>query len=269
MVESGENLAFVSRLHCGCQFYLRTPSRDTLLASLRLDPALIGEKWSLPDGFHSALAEPPGRSVPEWIEVRIIRSVTGWCWLLVTLLTNLTCFPVGWYFQSFLLHFILILVVFSLILLRMRNRVVEESLLVVSGFGIQTRCRFLMGSQSVSLFVPLHRLRGLNIVERVTPLTVSPYLAAELEKPEMRLSSKQGSSSSSSSASCSASASFQLPSKMEPSFSQRCLLPLLPNCVDERGERFSSDLCLPLSTLVFVLRLIHSVCYPLPRSLRK
>ncbi|KER19859.1 hypothetical protein T265_11471 [Opisthorchis viverrini] len=142
--------------------------------------------------------------------------------------------------MSFLLRFVILMVLLFALLIRLRNTIVEESLLLASNFGIQTRHRFLTGRQLSSAFIPLDRLRGLLLAERTTPTTVVSYLAAEL----------------------SAGSSIALSGEGDNDSLSHQLLPLLPSCLTSDEQNFAGSLCLPLPALVFILRLAHSVCHP-------
>ncbi|KAF6772679.1 hypothetical protein AHF37_08454 [Paragonimus kellicotti] len=225
----------VSKLPCGCEFSFRTSSHESLWASLSLDPQFPRESS---ERMHKMQAYPP----PRWVQVKLKRLPSPSKWIVLFLIGVIPVWLLGPLFQSNVIPLFATLVFTLFLYSRLRNIIVEESLLVVSGFGIQTQQRFMTGSQLFSTFIPLSRLRSVLLVDRVTPITIIPYLAAELSS--MRLSSNVCGS-------------------QDPPSLQNQLFPLLPSSLTEDGQNFLGSLCLPFPTLVFVFRLIHAVCYPL------
>lgn len=118
------------------------------------------------------------------------------------------------------------------------------SLLVCSDLGIQTRHRFLTGNHSASSFVPMNRLQGLHLVEQLTPVTIRCYVAAELTQPGYRPDH-----------------GIDSPKVSSLLHEGRFLLPLMPGCLTTNQLNFINRLCVPFPTLVFILRLVHAVCY--------
>ncbi|KAF5395509.1 hypothetical protein PHET_12088 [Paragonimus heterotremus] len=211
----------VSKLPCGCEFSFRTSPHESLWASLSLDPHFPRESS---ESVHEIQAFHPQR----WIQVKLKRLPSLSKWIVLFLVGVTPIWLIGTLFQ--------------LISLPSNHCDTVESVLVVSGFGIQTQQRFITGSQLFSTFIPLSRLRSVLLVDRVTPMTIIPYLAAELSA--MRLSS-------------------EICGSQDPSSLQNQLFPLLPSSLTEDGQNFLGSLCLPFPTLVFVFRLIHAVCCPL------
>ncbi|KAA3670441.1 uncharacterized protein DEA37_0014930 [Paragonimus westermani] len=220
----------VSKLPCGCEFSFRTSSYESLWASLSLDP-------QLPRGSSERVQKMQALPPPRWIQVKLKRIPSSCKWILLFLVGVTLIWLLGTLFQVF--EDILVCIhCFTCVYQHFQT----ESLLVVSGFGVQTQRRFMAGNQLFSTFIPISRLRSVLLVDRVTPIAVIPYLAAELSA--IRLSSDV----------CG--------SQDQPSL-QNQLFPLLPSSLTEDEQNFLGSLCLPFPTLVFVFRLIHTVCCPL------
>ncbi|TGZ63853.1 hypothetical protein CRM22_006684 [Opisthorchis felineus] len=226
-----DGLSLVFQLSCGCECSVRAPLRADLVAGLCQDP--LSPLEHVADNI--MWSQHPG-----WIEIKLRRTPNPSYWIAAFLMCIFVSFLFGCFFESFLLQFMILMVLLFGLLVRLRNTIVEESLLVASNFGIQTRHRFLTGRQSSSAFIPLDRLRGLLLAERTTPTTVISYLAAEL----------------------SAVSSTALSGNVDNDSLSHQLLPLLPSCLTSDEQNFAGRLCLPLPALVFILRLAHSVCYP-------
>ncbi|KAF7262249.1 hypothetical protein EG68_00413 [Paragonimus skrjabini miyazakii] len=176
---------------------------------------------------------------PRWIQVKLKRLPSTSKWIVLFLVGVTPIWLLGTLFQSNVIPLLATLVFALFLYIRLRNVIVEESVLVVCGFGIQTQQRFITGNQLFSTFIPLSRLRSVLLVDRVTPMTIIPFLAAELSA--MRLSS-------------------EVCGSQDPPSLQNELFPLLPSSLTEDGQNFLGSLCLPFPTLVFVFRLIHAVC---------
>ncbi|CAH8509540.1 unnamed protein product [Dicrocoelium dendriticum] len=229
-----DNVRIAFHLPCGCEFSFRTHSREILLAGLTLDP-LILDKSKL-HSSSTALSVPS----PKWIEINVRRSscpANQIAQLLICFLVHLLAQLI----QPLWIVSIPTLLFSASVFRRFHNSIIEESLLVAADFGIQTRVRFSSGRQSSSRFIPIDCLRGILLMDRVTPFTVTPYLAAELETPTLLRDAVDAT---------------------ENRKPERTLFPLLPTHITHDGKQFSSHVCLPLPTLVFVYRLIYLVCCP-------
>lgn len=226
-------------LPCGCTFSFRTPSRETLVQGLLLDPHPAS----------SASADPTVQVKlrqfhPKWIEVKVSRPFPT-IHLFYTIAVLTTVFSLTAYlFQSFTVLIVCLSVLFFGMFHWLKGVLVESSLLVCSDLGIQTSHRFLTGNHSASSFVPMNRLQGLHLVEQLTPVTIRCYVAAELTQPGHQPDHVIGS-----------------PKVSSLLHDGRFLLPLMPGCLTADQLNFVNRLCVPFPTLVFILRLVHAVCY--------
>ncbi|KAF8564780.1 hypothetical protein P879_11158 [Paragonimus westermani] len=202
---------------------------------LSLDP-------QFPRGSSERVQEMQTLPPPRWIQVKLKRIPSSCKWIFLFLVGATLIWLLGTLFQSNVIPLFATLLFALFLYIRLRSIIVEECLLVVSGFGIQTQRRFMTGNQLFSTFIPISRLRSVLLVDRVTPITIIPYLAAELSA--IRLSS-------------------DVCGSQDPPSLQNQLFPLLPSSLTEDGQNFLGSLCLPFPTLVFVFRLIHTVCSPL------
>ncbi|THD20227.1 hypothetical protein D915_009104 [Fasciola hepatica] len=226
-------------LPCGCTFSFRTPSRETLVHGLLLDPHPASKIWS------DQSAERRLRQFhPKWIEIKLSRPFPAIkLFYLISVLTVISSLVV-YFVQSFSILMVCLILLYVGMFYWLKGVLIESSLLVCSDFGIQTRHRFLTGHQSASSFVPMSRLQGLHLVEQLTPLTIRCYVAAELTQAGQSPDNMTGS-----------------PKISSLLHEGRFLLPLMPGCMTANRLNFINRLCVPFPTLVFVLRLVHAVCY--------
>ncbi|CAH8434517.1 unnamed protein product [Schistosoma bovis] len=231
-----DDLSLLFRLPCGCNLIYRFP--DKIIVNINQDPILLSSH----------------ESVPAWIEVKHSRNISLSFWFVMTVLWMLVCCSVGFIAGSYFVQLILFFPAVIFIYMHLRNTVTEESLLLISGYGLQTSNRYFTGRRSYSSFIPVERIKGFHLIDSVSPFTICTYLSCEFAKVT----------------STATTTTTADPQKTESSLFNKAttalktdygLLPLMPITMDNKQIRFKGCDRIPLPYLVWMLRLANTVLF--------
>ncbi|CAH8433346.1 unnamed protein product [Schistosoma rodhaini] len=238
-----DDFSLLFRLPCGCNLIYRFPDKSSLINCLTSYPVIVNINQD-PRLLSSH------ESVPAWIEVRHSRNISLSFWFIMTVLWMLVCCSVGFIAESYFVQLTLFFSAVIFIYMHLRNTVTEESLLLISGYGLQTSSRYFTGRRSYSSFIPVERIKGFHLIDSVSPFTICTYLSCEFSK-------------------VTSSTTTADPQKTESLFNKATttlqtdydLLPLMPITMDNKQIRFKGCDRIPLPYLVWMLRLANTVLF--------
>ncbi|CAH8295753.1 unnamed protein product [Schistosoma turkestanicum] len=133
-----------------------------------------------------------------------------------------------------------------------------ESLLLISGYGLQTSNRYFTGRQSYSSFIPIERIKGFHLIDSISPFTIRTYLSCEFAKVSTTTTTTvhpQNIDSSSSSVLINKTTTSLLHTD------HNDLIPLMPIVMDNKQIRFQGCDHIPLPYLVWMLRLANTILF--------
>ncbi|TNN11966.1 hypothetical protein EWB00_004213 [Schistosoma japonicum] len=246
-----DHLSLLFRLPCGCNLIYRFPNRSNLKSCLTSYPLSVSYDDTNRDPTLPALHE----SIPAWIEVIHSRNVSLSFWLTIVALWMLVCCLFSFITQSYTVQLTSFFFVVICIYLHLRNTVIEESLLLVSGYGLQTSNRYFTGRKSYSSFIPLERIKAFHLIDSVSPFTIRTYLGCEYVKVTYNSQNKNDSSLSL------MNTSDTREMLMKTCWTDCDLLPLMPIVMDKKQIHFKGCDQIPLPYLVWMLRLANKIFF--------
>ncbi|CAH8434425.1 unnamed protein product [Schistosoma bovis] len=243
-----DDLSLLFRLPCGCNLIYRFPDKSSLINCLTSYPVIVNIN-------QDPILLSSHESVPAWIEVKHSRNISLSFWFVMTVLWMLVCCSVGFIAGSYFVQLILFFPAVIFIYMHLRNTVTEESLLLISGYGLQTSNRYFTGRRSYSSFIPVERIKGFHLIDSVSPFTICTYLSCEFAKVTSTATTTTTTAD---------------PQKTESSLFNKAttalktdygLLPLMPITMDNKQIRFKGCDRIPLPYLVWMLRLANTVLF--------
>nr|CAH8822954.1 unnamed protein product [Trichobilharzia regenti] len=182
------------------------------------------------------------QSTPAWIEVKLYHNVSILLRLFFTLVCMLFCCIIGYITQSYLIQFILFFSFVISIYTHLRNTVIEESLLVISGYGLQTSSYYFTGRRLYSSFIPADRIKAIHLIDSVSPFSIHTYLGCEFINNNNTNTNNNDNNND---------------NKVNTLLTDYSISPLMPIVMNSGEIRFNTCNYIPLPYLVWMLRLVN------------
>ncbi|KAM7538706.1 hypothetical protein Aperf_G00000051386 [Anoplocephala perfoliata] len=208
--------------------------------------------------------------LPAWAEVKVVMRPSFVSLILYLIFGQAFGGSIlFWWFRNLYISFHVFLST-AIVYLWLYTTVGEVVVLMSYTLGVQCSCRYLSGRWCRSPLIPIHRIRAVHLLDRVTSTSVSPHLFLELRSLTYNIPKETVSNSNINSvpppptASVATASCFITSASVVTDETINAMLqlrPLFSVPIDEEDTALPPLCCLPLQSLVTVYRLAQAILF--------